>query len=596
MIDTPPARERFLDMRRLAALGGIVVALTTLALAAFFRIGNAINRASDDRVETALADTPMSPQLLVVRAPSRAGDWKISTAIARLDSAGALAVGVAIDMSEPVPPTGTLPDLLTSSPRTVIGVTPIGDSIAWPWFIADSVRRSGVSRVAMTEMLRDPDGVVRMSRTASRGESLFADRMAEVLVGHAATSLAPATVHLHFARADIGWYGAQSLTLDSALTLAPDVLRRVTNGRAVLLGIDDGRTVPTSVGVMPPLAVIAHDVNARARIASNADVTPHEPSSVTIALWLLTWVLVGACIAALASLTITVLLAAAAIVTQVVLALWIIDTTGVWLPLGTAMLGMLMAMAGAEGVGLWQARRRQRLTSLLFSRFVTPALATDAWNARHLYLHGGRPAPLQLPVTVLFLDLRGFTRFSEVNSAADVMQLLTDVTAACVTDIATYGGLVDDFAGDGIKADFGVPVPRSDAVDIARDASNAVRCAQALSATVARLLPRALGTAGTQVRIGVHSGTAVAGTIGGSTRLKYTVVGDVVNVAARLQSLDLRDDASAGTACRIVVSAATMALIGDAVPPASDLGLLTLTGREQPVHAYRLLTVPTLHS
>jgi adenylate cyclase len=365
-------------------------------------------------------------------------------------------------------------------------------------------------------------------------------------------------------------------------------LQQLVSGRTVLLGIDDGRTVPTSVGAMPPLAVIAHDVNSRSRIAMQTERALSDATMPVTVVWLLFWVLAGAAIAAIASLGTTALLAIGAVVAQAALALWIIDATGIWLPLGTAMLGLVMAMAGAEAISLWQARRRQRLTSLLFSRFVTPALATDAWNARHLYLQGGRPAPLQLPVTVLFIDLRGFTRFSEANAAADVMQLLTDVTAACASDIAAHGGLVDDFAGDGIKADFGVPVPRGGADGIARDALNAVNCAQALAGTIARLLPGKIGTTGTRARIGVHSGTAVAGTIGGSTRLKYTVVGDVVNVAARLQSVDLPDDGDAPVVCRIVVSAATMALLDGRTPPATDLGLLTLAGREQPVHAYRL--------
>jgi adenylate cyclase len=241
-------------------------------------------------------------------------------------------------------------------------------------------------------------------------------------------------------------------------------------------------------------------------------------------------------------------------------------------------------------VGFWQSRRRQRLTTLLFSRFVTPQLASDAWAARHLYLQGGRPAPRQLPVTVLFVDLRGFTRFSEATPARDVMQLLADVTAACAADIAAHGGLVDDFAGDGIKADFGVPVPRTNPADVARDAANAVACARALATTIERLLPTTLGVAGTQARIGVHSGTAVAGTIGGAARLKYTVVGDVVNVAARLQSVELPDDAVSGARCRIIISASTLSLLGGALPKTVDLGALSLSGRTQAVRAYRLLS------
>ncbi len=591
MIDTPSNRERFLDARRLAAMGGVAVSLTVLALAAFLRVTASLDRATDDRVATALADTPLSTQLILVRAPSRTGDWKIASVVVRLDSAGARAVGVAIDLSVPVAPTGVLPDLLAASPHAVLGVMSVGDSVAWPWFLADSLRarRAAGARVGLTTLVRDADGVVRLTTGSAPVESWLSDRLAAVLADRPVNSSERRAMRLRFSSPASGWYGARAVSLDSALTLPLPALRAIVNGSTVLLGIDDGTTVPTSVGAMPPLAVLAHDVNARARIATGERRATRDPRTWIVLLWLLAWAIAGAGAAALTSLRGTVVIAAVGVVVQALIILWVIDATGAWLPLGTAMLAWLMAMAGAELVQLWQARRKQRLTALLFSRFVTPQLAADAWSDRHLYLQGGRPAPLQVPVTVLFVDLRGFTRFSEANSAAAVMQLLTDVTAACTADIAAHGGLVDDFAGDGIKADFGVPVPRRDAREIAADAESAVRCAQALAGTIERLLPASIGVAGTQARIGVHSGVAVAGTIGGAMRMKYTVVGDVVNVAARLQSVDLPDDASSGTRCRIVISQATMALMPAASVAVADLGELTLTGRAQPVHAYRLL-------
>ena len=591
MIDTPPARERFLDARRLAAVGGVAVSLTVLALAAFLRVGESLDRATDDRVATALADSPLSPRLLVVRTPSRTGDWKIASVVTRLDSAGARAVGVAIDLSVPVAPTGALPDLLAASPHAVLGVMQAGDSVAWPWFLADSLRtpRAAGARVGLTTLLRDADGVVRLTTGSASGESWLSDRLAAVLVDLPVNATERLPSRLRFANATTAWYGARAVSLDSALALPLPALRALVNGCVVLLGIDDGSSVTTSVGAMPPLAVLAHDVSARARIASGEGRVLHDPAMWLVLLWLAVWAIAGATAAALTSLRVTVAIAIAGVALQALIALWLVDATGLWLPLGTAMLAWLMAIAGAELVQLWQARRRQRLTALLFSRFVTPQLAADAWSERHLYLQGGRPAPLQVPVTVLFVDLRGFTRFSEANSAADVMQLLTDVTAACATDIAAHGGLVDDFAGDGIKADFGVPVPRQDARDIASDADSAVRCAQALARTIEGLLPSAIGTAGTQARIGVHSGIAVAGTIGGAMRMKYTVVGDVVNVAARLQSVDLPDDATSAPRCRIVISSATLALLPVSSLAVLDLGALTLNGRAQPVHAYRLL-------
>ena len=597
MIDSPSLRERLPDSALLAVAGGIAAALLVLATAAFTRTARPLNDAAWDRIATALADEPLSPALLVVRTDTRTGDWKVAAAVQRLDSAGAAAVGVAVDLSTPVAPTGGMADVLASAPHAIIGVTMRSthgqaDTVAWPWFLTGTAVRDAdaAGRLGRTTLLRDADGVVRASPVTRPGETWLVRALAQRLGGvRAANDPGPSDPLVRFARTDTLWHGARTLSLDSVLALDGAALQMAVAGGVALVGIDDGSTVPTSVGALPPLAIMAHDVHAAHRVATGA-VPAIRPAGVALcAAWLLVWIVAGSVIAAHWSMRRTLGAAVAGVVALAAHTLWLADAHGVWLPLGSGMLAWLTALAGAEAVRLWQARRQQRLTTLLFSRFVTPALAGEAWRDRHLYLQGGRPAPLQLPVTVLFADLRGFTRFSESNDAGAVMRLITDVTAACAADIAAHGGLVDDFAGDGIKADFGAPVPRTAPADVARDAANAVACAQALAVTIARLLPASLGRDGTQARIGIHSGTAVAGTVGGGTRLKYTVVGDVVNVAARLQSVDLPGDASAATPCRIVVSAATMALLGASVPPAEDLGALSLSGRAAPVPAYRLL-------
>ena len=598
MIDTPPPRERFLDSRYFALSGGIVAAMVTISVASLLRINVALDRAAWDRIATALADMPAAPELLVVRAASRTGDWKIADAVVRLDSANVRAVGIAVDLSVPVAPTGTLPELLTVSPNVVVGVTLAGDSVAWPWFVADSARQRNrdESRIGFTALLRDPDGVIRLAPVAGVGEIWLADRMAALLAGRTRESAAsiiapratPVASRLRFAYRDSVWSGIRSLSIDSVLAMDLTSLTARVSGNTVLLGIDDGSSVPTSVGAMPMLAVLAHDVNDRAAVVRGAWPAIRDASTGLVVLWLSVWVLLAALGAAWTSVRLTPVFALAGILAQVAAALWAADSLGRWLPLGTTILLWVATIAGAEIVSFWQTRRRQHLTTLLFSQFVTPALASQAWGARHLYLEGGRPAPLQLHVTVLFVDLRGFTRFSEAHSATDVMQLLTQVTAACAADITAHGGLVDDFAGDGIKADFGVPVPRTHPTEIATDARNAVRCALQLAATIERLLPPTMGTAGTQARFGIHSGLGVAGTIGGASRRKYTVVGDVVNVAARLQAIDLAHDAVLTSRCRIVLSADTMSLLDSRAPAVDDLGIVALAGRTQPVHAFRI--------
>lgn len=603
MIDTPPPRERFLDSRYLALVGGIAAALVAISVASLLRIDAALDRAAWDRIATALADMPASRDLVIVRAASRTGDWKIADAVVRLDSAGVRAVGIAVDLSVPVAPTGTLPELLTVSRSVVVGVTVAGDSVTWPWFLADSARRRNrpASRIGFTVLLRDPDGVVRLTPMPGAGEHWLADRMATVLAaGTRETRVmidtimgAPATSRLRYANRDSGWYGFGSLTIDGVLAMDPTSLSARVSDRTVLLGIDDGSSVPTSVGAMPTLAVLAHDVNDRAAVVRGAWPAIRDARTEVAACWLMVWVLLAAVGAAWTSMRVTPLFALSGIVAQVIAVLWIADSLGRWLPLGMTTMLWIATIAGVEIVSFWQSRRRQRLTTLLFSQFVTPALAAQAWDARHLYLQGGRPAPLQMPVTVLFVDLRGFTRFSETHPATDVMELLTTVTAACAADITAHGGLVDDFAGDGIKADFGVPVPRADAPAIAADARNAMRCALSLAATIERLLVPSMGSTVTQARIGIHSGLGVAGTIGGASRRKYTVVGDVVNVAARLQTIDLAQDVALTSRCRIVCSADTMSLLGVDAPEADDLGAVALAGRTQPVHAFRIRSAST---
>lgn len=592
MIDSPSRTEPLPDRRLFAVLGGVAAALVTLGVAALVRIDTAIDHAAWDRVATALADAPATAPLLVVRTASRTADWQVASAVMRLDSAGAALVGVAIDLSTSVAPTGSMAELPARAPHAVVGVTVRdgstgADTVTWPWFLDLRAAREAeqAHRLARTALVRDEDGVVRERALPQSGEVWLAHEAARAL---APASRGAAGTLVRFASTSGAWHGVQSTTLDSVLSMDAAPLQQLVRGKALLVGIDDGSTVPTSVGALPPLAILAHDVAAQVReLRGDAPAIMRAPLALRTA-WLLPWIVTGALIAAHWSLRRTLVAAVAGMMLLAAATLLVVDVRGPWLPLGSAMLAWIAALAGAEVVSLWQARRQQRLTTLLFSRFVTPALASEAWAARHLYLEGGRPAPLPLPVTVLFLDLRGFTRFSEATDAARVMQLITDVTAACAADIAAHGGLVDDFAGDGIKADFGAPVPRTSAADIARDARHAVACARVLAATVTRLLPAGVGRDGTQARIGIHSGTAVAGTVGGGSRLKYTVVGDVVNVAARLQSVDLPGDATARTPCRIILSADTMALLGDTAPVATDLGPVALSGRTQPVHAFRI--------
>ena len=191
-------------------------------------------------------------------------------------------------------------------------------------------------------------------------------------------------------------------------------------------------------------------------------------------------------------------------------------------------------------------------------------------------LAGGAMTQQELDVTVLFSDIRGFSGIAERLSAREIADVVGLHLKAMAEVIAAHGGTIDKFQGDAVMAIFGAPDPLPD------HAERALLCAIAMQVRQGEL--NALGWGSATVRelgvgIGLNSGPVVAGAIGGGGRLEYTVIGDAVNVAQRLQS-----EAAGG---EIVASAATMAAApGVAAEP---IGLRHVKGREEPVEVFRVV-------
>ncbi len=108
----------------------------------------------------------------------------------------------------------------------------------------------------------------------------------------------------------------------------------------------------------------------------------------------------------------------------------------------------------------------------LFSRHLSPEMAEEIWRRRDEFAEGGRPRPVSLPVTVLFLDLRGYTSTSEKLTPIELMDWINEFMGVMADEIMRHGGMVDDYFGDGIKAGFGVPFVHPDGP--AADARRAV--------------------------------------------------------------------------------------------------------------------------
>jgi adenylate cyclase len=179
-------------------------------------------------------------------------------------------------------------------------------------------------------------------------------------------------------------------------------------------------------------------------------------------------------------------------------------------------------------------------------------------------------------VTVLFCDMRGFTSLAERLSPEDVVGVLNDFYTLMVDTTAKNDGIVDKFLGDGVMAIFGAPIVHED------HASRAVKTALAMQAGVAELSRKRAreGKDPIAVGIGVSAGEAVAGTVGTEDRMEYTVIGDSVNLAARLES-----NAKPG---QILISQRTQQKV-DGLVNVRALGAIRVKGKEEQVEVYEVL-------
>ena len=176
--------------------------------------------------------------------------------------------------------------------------------------------------------------------------------------------------------------------------------------------------------------------------------------------------------------------------------------------------------------------------------------------------------------TIFFSDLEGFTTLSEGMSPVALISTLNEYFAAVTEPIVRHGGAINQYQGDAILATFNLPAAQED------HAANAVRAAIEIQHVLAS---RTFG-AGLRLasRIGINTGVVVGGLVGARDRLGYTVHGDDVNLAARLEALNKEH----GT--RIIVSGRTRELAGPERFAFEAIGTVTVRGRSRPVTVWRL--------
>jgi len=178
--------------------------------------------------------------------------------------------------------------------------------------------------------------------------------------------------------------------------------------------------------------------------------------------------------------------------------------------------------------------------------------------------------------TVFFADIRGYTSFSEGREPEEIIEILNEYFHEAVEQVVQHKGYIDKFIGDCIMAVWGVPmVPEKD------DAINAVRCALAIQKTVRSDKRKFFRNVASRLRIGIgiNTGPLVAGNLGSMQRMDYSVIGDTVNLASRLEGVAGADE--------IIISHATRAQLGDAFD-FEERPAVRVKGKEKPIQVYNV--------
>lgn len=246
-------------------------------------------------------------------------------------------------------------------------------------------------------------------------------------------------------------------------------------------------------------------------------------------------------------------------------------TRGLWLPLVAQETAAASSMSLTLVISYATEGRQKRFIKNAFQQYLSPAVIEQLMHHPERLKLGGERRVL----SIFFSDLQGFTGISEVLSPEDLTALLNEYLSAMTDIVQEEGGTIDKYEGDAIIAFWNAPLELPD------HASRAVRAALRCQARLAEMRPHFQRQTGKELfmRIGLNTGPAVVGNMGSRTRFDYTMLGDAVNLASRLEGVNKRF----GT--YTIVSEATAELLNDAFA-LRRLARVAVVGRKEPVTIY----------
>jgi len=241
---------------------------------------------------------------------------------------------------------------------------------------------------------------------------------------------------------------------------------------------------------------------------------------------------------------------------------------------GDTIVFLILCFIANLAVGILLAQQEKSHIHGLFGRFVAPEVVSELVSGGVEIKLGG----VEKEITVLFVDIRGFTAFSETNPPEKVVSMVNRYLALTSSTIQEQGGTLDKYIGDATMAVFNAPN------DLPGHALRAVRSAWAMKEGAVSLHDEIIRDYGVDLQfgIGINTGIAVVGNMGSDFRMDYTAIGDTVNTAARLES-----NAEKG---QIIISDSTYQLVKNNVE-VEDLGILNVKNKKVGIQIYNLVGI-----
>lgn len=554
-------------------------------------------------------------------------DDTLADALSRMASYSPCAIGLDIYRDLPVPPgTGRLEQVLRANPN-IFAVEKFGDS-ATAGIPPHPVLR-GTERVGFNDMVVDRDGVLRRNLLflddGQTAQFSFALRLSLLYLEKEGISPQPGDgdpqnlklgniTFIPLAGNDGGYvnadasgyqilhdfHGAPFRVFSLAELMDGKAPPSAFNGKLVIFGVSAesvkdsfitplDKTMAENRGGSPGVMAHAYAASQFLRAALDGVKPMFILQKKTEMLWTGAWTLAGGVLGVItgSAWLFTALLAGGMAI--LASSCWMAFSDGWWIPLAPPAIGFISTATLSIAYIRSLEKAERAVLMRLFSTHVSKEVAEHIWHRREEFAEGGRPIPRRLTASVLFTDLKGFSTISENWDPAELMEWLSEYMDAMSRVVMDNGGVVNKYIGDAVMAVFGVPLQSSSGEDIKRDAMNAVACGLAMEEELSKLnaewAQRGLPPAA--MRVGIHTGPLVAGSLGGSDRMEYTVIGDTVNTASRLESFDkgVVDPENPDRVCRILVGETTLSLL-DGAYKAKCVGEVSLKGKADKVTVY----------